>query len=177
MFAFFTIGRACFEGEMRVIGILSDSHDNMVAIKKAVRFFNETECDLVVHAGDIIAPFAACELQNLTCEVKAVFGNCDGERKGLEKSFGSFGIIKDAPFVFSHRNLRFLVTHIYSSLDSSLSLNGLDVLIFGHTHKPEMKMEGKLRLINPGESGGWVSGKSTVVLFDPESKRAEIITL
>ena len=85
-----------------MIGIMSDSHDNLDAIKLAVELFNKLRCELVIHAGDFIAPFAAHELSKLNCPVKAVFGNCDGEKKGLEKAFQSIGEIKEAPFIFNH---------------------------------------------------------------------------
>jgi len=60
-----------------MIGLMSDSHDNLIAINKAISLFNQVDCSLVIHAGDIIAPFAARELRKLKCPVKAVFGNCE----------------------------------------------------------------------------------------------------
>ncbi len=42
-----------------MIGILSDSHDNLDAIKKAVNLLNKKKVDLVIHAGDLISPFTA----------------------------------------------------------------------------------------------------------------------
>ena len=101
-----------------MIGVMSDSHDNREALKQAVSVFNRAACEQVIHAGDFVAPFAAMELANLTCPVKAVFGNCDGEKQGFQ---------------------------------------------------------GNTLLINPGETGGWVTGKQTVVLFDPEKKTADIV--
>ena len=40
------------------VGVMSDSHDNIPNVKRAVALFNEIGVDLVVHAGDFIAPFA-----------------------------------------------------------------------------------------------------------------------
>ena len=67
-----------------MIGVMSDSHDNVTQVRKAVTLFKDAGCDLVLHAGDVVAPFAARELEALGCPVKAVFGNCDGEKQGLE---------------------------------------------------------------------------------------------
>lgn len=160
-----------------MIGIMSDSHDNLHAIRRAVRTFNDADCDLVVHAGDFIAPFAAKELGNLNCSVKAVFGNCDGEKKGLRKAFRSLGEIKEEPSIFSHSNLNFFLMHVHFSIDSYLASGKYDVIIFGHTHKTEIRKENETMLINPGETGGWVSGKCTVALLDPSTRTAEIIKL
>ena len=160
-----------------MIGIMADSHDNVQFIKQAVRLFKEAGCSLVIHAGDFVAPFAAQELANLACPVKAVFGNCDGEKKGLEKVLHSFGEIKKAPLVFNHENLNFLVTHIPAAQRSYLASEKHNVIIFAHTHKPELRREKKSLVINPGEAGGWVSGKSTVALLDPKNLSVDIITL
>lgn len=157
-----------------MIGIISDSHDNRETLGTAVSLFNEIPCRLVIHAGDFVAPFAARELQSLTCPVKAVFGNCDGEKEGLRQTISAFGYIGEAPFCFSEHGLEFLVTHTQFANKSYISSGKYDVLIYGHTHKPEITKHGKTLIINPGEAGGWVTGKSTVALLDPQALIAEI---
>ena len=156
---------------------MADSHDNLHAVKKAVQLFNDAGCELVIHAGDFVAPFAARELENLNCPVKAVFGNCDGEKRGLEKAISSFGEIREAPFAFTHDNCQFLVNHIHISLDTHIASGKYDVIIYAHTHEPEVRKEGKILIVNPGETGGWVSGKGTVALLDTETLSADIIPL
>ena len=160
-----------------MIGILSDSHDNLPRIRDAVRLFNDAGCDLVIHAGDFVAPFAVSELRNLRAPVKAVFGNCDGERAGLAKAFEGLGEIRAAPLKFTHTGLRFLVCHLDSPVDRHLASGNYDVVVFGHTHKPLAERRAEVLLVNPGETGGWLRGKSTVALLDPATMTAEIITL
>jgi putative phosphoesterase len=160
-----------------MIGIMSDSHDNVHAVRKAVRFFRDLKCRLIIHAGDFVAPFAARELSHLACSVKAVFGNCDGEKKGLEKALHPFGEIQEAPFVFSHGGKKILIVHVPYSIKKYAATGRYDVIIFGHTHKPEVERRGGSLLINPGETGGWVSGKNTVAVLDTGNWEAEIATL
>jgi putative phosphoesterase len=160
-----------------MIGIMADSHDNLFAVKKAVQLFKDAGCELVIHGGDFVAPFAARELENLNCQVKAVFGNCDGEKKGLEKALSSFGEIQESPLLFSHDGLDFFVTHVPSDLKRHAASGKHDIIIFAHTHTPEVRKKGKTLLINPGETGGWVSGKSTVALLDTKTISAEILSL
>ena len=160
-----------------MIGIMSDSHDNVDAVKQAVRFFKNTECELVVHAGDFVAPFAARELEHLDCPVKAVFGNCDGEKDGLRKVINAFGEIKKAPFVFSYADKNFLLTHVHTSVDQYAASGKYDIIIYGHTHKVEVKRKRGVFQINPGETGGWLSRKSTVAVIDPSTWETDIITL
>lgn len=160
-----------------MIGIMADSHDNLPALRKAVAVFQEAGCRLVVHAGDFVAPFSARELSQVNCPVKAVFGNCDGEKQGLEEAFRGFGEIKPAPFIWSENSIRVYLTHLHHQVESLAQSNLYELIIFGHTHRPEIKRVGQTLLINPGETGGWLTGVSTVVLFDPARLEADIIYL
>jgi len=159
------------------IGIMSDSHDNRAAVKEAVSFFNGASCGLVLHAGDIIAPFTAEELSRCSCPVKAVFGNCDGEKQGLRRKFAGWGEILEPPLDFEWTGLRFRLVHTDDRVDEFVNSKKFDVVVFGHTHKPEIRKEQGCLAVNPGECGGWLTGKKTVSLLDAESRSAEIISL
>jgi hypothetical protein len=160
-----------------MIGVMSDSHDNVTHIRKAVALFKDAGCGLVLHAGDLIAPFAARELAALGCPVKAVFGNCDGEKQGLEMVLEKFGTIQDAPLLFSHGSRRILLVHYHFSIATYASSGKYDIIVYGHTHKPDIRREGQTLLLNPGEAGGWLTGKSTVALLDPEKLEVDILGL
>ncbi len=160
-----------------IVGILSDSHDNRDSLRKAVELFNRQKCDLVLHAGDFVAPFAADELEALCCPVKAVFGNCDGETAGLTKTVGAFGQIKEPPYVFRFQGHEFLMIHTQFSLDRFIRADLYDVIVYGHTHRPEIRQAGRSLIINPGEAGGWVTGIGSVALLDLDTLSARIVTL
>lgn len=160
-----------------MIGILSDSHDNLDMIRRAVSLFRSADCRLVIHAGDIVAPFAAAELAKADIPVHAVFGNCDGERAGLVRSFEAFGEIREGPWSFEHAGLTILVTHIEDSRLTAADRTAWDLLVCGHTHKAEVRKEDNRMIVNPGETCGWVSGIGTVALFDPVKRIAEIVPL
>jgi putative phosphoesterase len=160
-----------------MIGAMSDSHDNLPAIRRAIAVFNDAHCDLVVHAGDIVAPFAAKELAALGCRVRAVFGNCDGEKPGLAAAIEAFGEIRDAPSAFPHSGKQILLCHLNFAVPEYVASGKYDIVVFGHTHKPEVIRQGRTLAVNPGETGGWLTGKSTVALVDPEKLEAEIIAL
>jgi putative phosphoesterase len=160
-----------------LIGIMSDSHDNRPAVRRAAALFKEAGCGLVVHAGDFVAPFAARELEKAGCPIKAVYGNCDGEKAGLEATLAAFGTIEEAPSLFEFAGLKFLITHLDAPVSKYIKEKEYDVIIYGHTHKPEVRKAGKTLVINPGEAGGWVTGRSTIALLDAETITAEIIAL
>ena len=160
-----------------MIGILSDSHDNLPAVRLAVRLFRDRDCELVLHSGDIVAPFTAQELRSCGCPVRAVFGNCDGEKEGLRKAFDGWGAIGEPPVRLKHGRLSITLTHRDTGLDRLLKSSSGGVLIFGHTHRPLVERRGTALLVNPGEAGGWLRGESTAALLDPATLAVEIITL
>ena len=160
-----------------MIGILSDTHDNLTRVREAVRLFNDAGCDLVVHAGDFVAPFTVDELRNLRAPVKAVYGNCDGEKAGLARAFEGLGEIRSAPLAFKHAGRRFAVCHLDRAADRLSAAKAGEVIIFGHTHRALAERRDGILIVNPGETGGWLRGKSTVALLDPAALTVEIVTL
>ncbi len=154
------------------IGIVADSHDNIPMIRKAVEVFNARKVDYVLHAGDYVAPFAVKEFLRAEARLIGVFGNNDGEKKGIGKLCGD---VYKPPYSIVLGGEKILLTHDISSLKQELR-DTSDIVIFGHTHKPEIVKEKPL-YINPGECGGWLSGKGTVSILDLKLLEAEIITL
>jgi putative phosphoesterase len=68
-----------------LIGIISDTHDNMPQIKKAVDLLNESKVEHVIHAGDFTSPFTFSILKDLKCGFTGIFGNNDGDKLLLQK--------------------------------------------------------------------------------------------
>jgi putative phosphoesterase len=160
-----------------MIGVMSDSHDNLDAIRKAVEFFNEAEVELVIHAGDLIAPFTAKEFKRLNCEFVAIYGNNDGERDNLKEAYKYLCHLEDFKEL-KIQNRKIAVFHGTNDaiIDALVKSGNYDIVIRGHTHKQEI-IEGKCMLINPGETCGYVSGKKTIVLLDLEDLSYETIVL
>ena len=70
-----------------------------------------------------------------------------------------------------------LLVHYHFSVAAYAASGKYNVIVFGHTHKPAVQREGKTLLLNPGETGGWLTGKGTVALLDLERLEAEIVPL
>ena len=159
-----------------LVGIMADSHDNVPLIKLAVELFNDQGVGLTVHAGDIIAPFAAKECGALFSSFISVFGNNDGEKKGLSKVIKSFGSIFSSPYFFNWQEKRFALLHEQFDVDKLDETGEFDVIVYGHLHTTEIR-RGKALIVNPGEAGGWLYGRSTVAVLDCKSMKAELIEL
>jgi predicted phosphodiesterase len=48
-----------------IIGVISDSHDDIINVKQAIKIFNEYKVDYVIHAGDYIYPGIVLEFKIL----------------------------------------------------------------------------------------------------------------
>lgn len=159
-----------------LIGLISDSHDNITAIGRAVALFNERRVDLVLHAGDYVSPFSSRGLCELTARMVGVFGNNDGDRIGLKERFGAFCHLGVGPLDVEHEGRRFLVMHEPAALHALAQTDTYDAVVFGHTHKVEVR-RGTTLVVNPGECGGWVTGRCTVALLDVDRGEVEVVEL
>ncbi len=157
------------------IGLISDTHDNVPMVKKAVQIFNSESVDLVLHAGDYVAPFAVKPLLQMGCEFIGVFGNNDGDRIAIQNA--SRGKISTQFSIKACGNKTILLGHYFETLDALAASQKYSLIVYGHTHRPEIRREGTCLIINPGECGGWLYGKSTIALVDLASEQAAIITL
>jgi len=162
------------KGEEMMVGVISDTHDNMPAIEKAVNFFNENHASIIFHAGDIVSPFTARVFQELEGKMIVIFGNNDGDRLYLKKLFSPFAEIHNDPYIGEIDGKKIAMTHKPEIVDA-LSLK-YDIVIYGHTHEIEIKKEDSL-VINPGECCGYLTGKKSIALLFPQKMDAQIIYL
>ncbi|MEW6189452.1 MAG: metallophosphoesterase [Actinomycetota bacterium] len=158
------------------IGVMADSHENMPMIAKAVDLFNGSKVDIVLHAGDFISPITPREFKNLRPKLIGVFGNNDGDKLLLQEKFEGIGEIYEDYHEIELSGKRIVLMHQPKFLPSLMAGGKYDVIIYGHTHKVDVR-EGEPLVVNPGECGGWLTGKSTVGIVDLETMRAKIFEL
>jgi len=158
-----------------LIGILADTHDNQPMTEKAIDLFNSKNIEHMIHAGDITSPFTLKLFGKLKCGYTGIFGNNDGDRVLLHKR--SEGNIKTPPLALTLDEKKIIVVHEHHTVNALADSGHFDVVIFGHTHEPLVKMVNKTLLINPGEVCGWLYGKPTAALLDLKTMKAEVIEL
>jgi putative phosphoesterase len=121
------------------IGLISDTHDCLRPEAKAFL----SGCDHIVHCGDITTPDILEELARLA-PVTAVRGNndlgawADGLRKTELIQIGEI-------FVY--------VIHELSQLDIEPNASGVNVVVYGHSHKPSIEKRADVLFVNPGSAG------------------------
>ncbi len=163
-----------------ILGIISDSHDNLEKINQAALVFREQGVDYIIHAGDVVAPTSLAPLMKLGIPIYAVRGNNDGEtimlNRLIESTKGRFfngtGFVRIEGF-------RIGLFHEHELPLELVEGTPLDLVIWGHNH--ELYIEnGKPLRINPGEACGLMTGRATIVIVkgkDGQLYEPEVIEL
>jgi len=160
------------------IGIMADSHENMPKIAKAVEIFNKEGVNKVFHAGDVISAITEKEFKKLNSKFIGVFGNNDGEQQLLRHAFAPFGgEFYSTCYVGTVENKKIIMFHEPILIDELTRSSEVDIIIYGHTHKIDIKKENNVLIINPGECGGWIYNKPTIVILELESMEPRVIEL
>jgi len=164
-----------------LIGIISDTHDNLNAAKEAVEIFKKREISTIFHLGDFIAPFTLKIFKGF--ELYGVFGNNDGEKFMIKKVADDLNFKIDfAPFEVKLANKSFLLLHGLGSVERTLKFvdsfaasQNYDFVLYGHTHIRDFRKRGKTIIINPGEACGYLTGRRSVAILDAEKGNVEFV--
>jgi hypothetical protein len=144
--------------------VISDTH-NLVRPEalKALR-----GCEQILHAGDICNP-AVLDALRAIAPVSAVRGNNDS-------GAGIDDLPEQRTVVIGDTTV--LVVHDIA--DVPAKLDGVDVVITGHSHKPLIERRGTTLFLNPGSAGPRrfkLPITLGVMLIDRDQVDAQIVTL
>ncbi len=164
------------------IGVISDTHDHLENLDKAIELLNTEEVELVIHCGDFISPFVIRRLYKLKPKVVGVFGNNDGDRGLLMKIAKDVNVeLHNMPYDLELCGKRIHVLHGLGSPEYTrrtvelLAKSGAyDIILYGHTHKIDLRKIGDCLVLNPGEVFGMLTGRSSVAILDIETFKVRI---
>ncbi len=156
-----------------LIGIFSDTHDHLSQIHRALAVFEERRVSAVLYAGDLVSPFSADLISQITVPLYAVFGNNEAEQAGIRKYLPD---IKHGTIEFAIGKLNFAMAHDFSLIPGGARKKA-DVLVAGHSHVPLVQRKKTTLWVNPGECCGWVKGRSTVAVLDTKTLDVDIVDL
>ncbi|MFA6007279.1 MAG: metallophosphoesterase [Candidatus Shapirobacteria bacterium] len=173
------------------IGIISDTHDNLMGLKKAIEIFKEKNIEMMVHCGDWVSPFTLeffdNEMKGFNIPIKSVVGNNPGDIKrtimsnSLKKNPIEWP--KTETLKFDVDNIKVIIYHgnDYDILEALIDCQKYDVVFTGHTHVSRNEMIGKTLILNPGSTSYACEGKiienASVAIYDSNTNTAEIIQL
>ena len=121
------------------IAIVSDTHGLLrPEVLKEIK-----GCNIIIHAGDV----GNCDIvEALKKEAKLIIvrGNCDN---------GNWAeVFPKSEFIELQGFFIYILHNIYE-LDVDLEAMGVNVVIYGHSHKPESFYKNNILYINPGSAG------------------------
>ena len=164
---------------MVTLGLMSDTHDKLDAVDRAIDFFNRAGVAHVLHAGDLNSPFVVPRFANLGAKFYYVWGNNDGDKEAIAARFSELGLAPPENFTSLRLGGRriALLHGTHAGIVSAVVRSGsYDVVVRGHTH--QVKISGrKPMVINPGEVCGYLTGRKTVATLDLAKLRAKIFDL
>lgn len=129
------------------LGVISDTHKHIVNLSKAVKFVKEMGVDKIIHLGDNYEDIDEIGERDVI-RVPGVFSDVYQDKKIQNRRVENLG------------GWRFLLTHTISSHPNDLPedlvpedlihAQKVQVVLYGHTHMPEIKQERGIIFLNPG---------------------------
>ncbi len=159
------------------IGIVSDTHGSVAALRRVIRQAPPVECWF--HAGDYASDANLLE-QATGLKVYRVCGNCDRWHDNNAAKVDEFYELEGWSVWLTHGN-----RYLRNGGDHELAwwARKLDqrIVVFGHTHVPLFQKDGDVYLINPGSPynprGGSKAGFAVLNLRKGMEPEVEFITL
>ena len=139
------------------IAVMSDSHDNIWNMEKALFLVKEKKAEMIIHCGDFVAPFTLKMLAETGIPVHGVFGNNDGDHYLLTKMAAAPGSNITLHGLMGQVTLdgkTVCFTHYRKIAKGLAAAANCDLACFGHSHVHAVETVGKAVLLNPGEIMG-----------------------
>jgi putative phosphoesterase len=162
-----------------LVGVLSDVHDHLENLQRALEEFRRRGIRTLVFCGDFCSPVPARTLATYPGEVHCVFGNGDGDRYRIQ----TYALTR-APNLKVHGEYaeldlggaRIAVTH-YPLYGRALAMTGEYRAVFsGHTHEQHEERFGDCAWVNPGDVMG-LEGAPSCAVYDTDQGTVEFVSL
>jgi len=166
-------------GSNGLIGVLSDTHNNIANLRAALEIFEQRGVSTLIHCGDVTALATLEWLAEF--RVIYVYGNGDytaGEMREMllrydPQNYGGLtynGELGGARIAAAHG-------HLPGSVEDLARSGEYDYVFHGHTHHRRDERIGRARVINPGALGGLHRQERSVCLVDLASEQVEFVLL
>jgi putative phosphoesterase len=160
-----------------LIGLISDTHNDVDFIKKAIEIFKEKNITTLVHAGDITSFRMLDYLKDFDCYI--VLGNGDEiDKEDINARAASLNIRpvkRSIEFECSGKIFLAFHGHDVPLYRSAVASGKYDYIIKGHTHYFENYISNNCRIINPGAV--YAHDESSIAILDTETDKVEKIVL
>ncbi|MAS95196.1 MAG: YfcE family phosphodiesterase [Verrucomicrobiales bacterium] len=139
------------------IAVLSDSHDNIWNLEKALKQVSELECEVLLFLGDFCAPFTLKQIaEGFSGPIHAVFGNNDGDPFLLSQIASGFDhVTLHGQYAELDLGEKKIAINHYPDISKRIAESrAFDAVFSGHDHQKYVHQMGKTVWANPGEIMG-----------------------
>ena len=161
------------------LAVISDTHDHLENLEKALTEINELGAGGLLHCGDLVSPFVIDRLAKFNGPVHVVFGNNEGDRYTINnvatKKFPNVKLHGEMGFVETEGG-EVAFTHRPEFARGLACTQKYIAVFYGHTHRMKIEQVGKTWLINPGELMGLLEAPGWIV-FDATAAETKHYTL
>lgn len=161
------------------IGILSDTHNNLRNLQKALAVFKSRGIETLIHCGDLTSVEIARALDGF--RVICVLGNGDFTSGEISDTLLAQNPENFAGLQYTGRigGARIAATHGHlPGLVDELTHSGqYDYVFKGHSHLHQDVKVGFTRLINPGALGGLHPENRRICVLNLDTGKAEFILI
>ncbi len=161
------------------IAAVSDIHDNIWNLEKALKGIAEAGAEALICCGDFCAPFSLKQIADgFEGPIHVVFGNNDGDPLLLSRVAGQYGDRVTLHGIYAELELggrQIAVIHYPEPARRIAQAGALDLVLYGHDHQRHAEWVERTLLANPGEvMGRW--GTPTFGLYDTETGEISHVT-
>jgi putative phosphoesterase len=158
-----------------IIGVVSDTHNNLGNVQRIVELFNAADVDIVVHTGDITQAKTLEIFARLQAPLFGVYGNNDTERDSLAAAIERYGFtFSEPPYRLNWASRSIMVVHDPLDFDEHLDTR-VDLALHGHTHLYRYEERNSQVLFNPGECAGHMRGFNAIGIVDLKNLEANVL--
>lgn len=157
---------------MKILGLISDTHIPSRQKKlpdSVIKSFSEVSVDLIIHAGDLEELSVASALEEIA-PLKAVQGNMC--HSSVKKQYPKKEIISIEDLVIGVTHGSGSLTGYHKRVISEFNKDPQpDIIVSGHTHQPNAKIEKNILLINPGTpTDRYFASRNTIAILKIDGK-------
>jgi len=160
-----------------IVGVMSDTHDNLGNTLVALNTFRERKIKTVIHCGDLTSLEMVSYFSGF--RVIYVIGNMEFATGAIKKRFMALNSENFVGTVYrgSLDGVTFAVTHghIDGKVMDLVTQGSYKWLFHGHTHNKRDEIVKGVHIVNPGALGGLKRGSRSFCVVDFTASTVEFL--
>ena len=162
------------------IGVMSDTHEHIENVGKALAVFAEHNVEYIIHLGDFCAGPTIRACKDAPAQLIGILGNNDGDVGRMLHNYKDIG--GDLwPEEFRALDLggkKIACYHgtVAAITEALINCGTYDLVLYGHTHTVDQRTVSNTLILNPGSVHGFDT-KATIGIVDLGTMATEVIDL